>query len=148
LYSSLPKKNYIHRFVLYILPFLIIIHRCVSAGISIAVSPYEPVTSYISGRFFVLHNKYEMLKSLPSYNEYHIRLNLATVQVWQTIRSRCRDGFITLSIKSVHFFISKLMQYRYSISLVTPVYHSWTSRIIFWVTLTRSVSSMTNDTAL
>ncbi|KAF2541731.1 hypothetical protein F2Q70_00036269, partial [Brassica cretica] len=129
-------------------------------GISIAVSPYEPVTSYISGRFFVLHNKYEMLKSLPSYNEYHIRLNLATgffffkslhwdaVQVWQTIRSRCRDGFITLSIKSVHFFISKLMQYRYSISLVTPVYHSWTSRIIFWVTLTRSVSSMTNDTAL
>lgn len=75
-------------------------------------------------------------------------LHWDAVQVWQTIRSRCRDGFITLSIKSVHFFISKLMQYRYSISLVTPVYHSWTSRIIFWVTLTRSVSSMTNDTAL
>ncbi|KAL0718643.1 hypothetical protein Bca4012_067966 [Brassica carinata] len=118
------------------------------AGISIAVSPYGPVTSYISGRFFALHNKYEMLKSLPSYNEYHRRLNRATVQVWQTIRNRCRDGFITLSIKSMHFFNSKLMQHRYSTSLVTPVYHSWTSRIIFWVTLTRSVSSMTNDTAL
>ncbi|KAF8100509.1 hypothetical protein N665_0222s0008 [Sinapis alba] len=118
------------------------------AGISIAVSPYEPVISYTSGSFFALHNKYEMLKSLPSYNEYHRRLNLATVQVWQTIRNRCRDCFITLSIKSMHFFISKLMQFRYSISLVTPVYHSWTSRIIFWVTLTRSVSSMTNDAAL
>ncbi|KAG2317049.1 hypothetical protein Bca52824_020171 [Brassica carinata] len=73
------------------------------AGISIAVSPYEPVTGYISGRFFAFHNKYEMLKSLPSYDEYHRRLNLATVQVWQTIRNRCREGFITLSIKSIHF---------------------------------------------
>ncbi|KAL0856735.1 hypothetical protein Bca101_061889 [Brassica carinata] len=88
------------------------------AGISIAVSPYGPVTSYISGRFFALHNKYEMLKSLPSYNEYHRRLNRATVQVWQTIRNRCRDGFITLSIKSMHFFNSKLMQHRYSTSLI------------------------------
>lgn len=90
----LPKIYYIHRFdfyqknihrfclkkliVRYILPILIIIHRYVSVGISIAVSPYEPVTSYISGRFFALHNKYEMLKSLPSYTEYHRRLNLAT----------------------------------------------------------------------
>ncbi|ESQ29604.1 hypothetical protein EUTSA_v10023749mg [Eutrema salsugineum] len=119
------------------------------AGIWIEVSPNEPVESSFHGRFFALCNKdHKMLKSFPSYNEYHKRLNLPTVQFWQTIRSRCRDGFITLSIKSMHFFVSKLMQFRYSMSLPTPINRSWPSRIIFWVTLTRLVSSMANDTAL
>lgn len=91
LFWLLPKKIFIVLFrkliVRHILPIdkkkrhilpILIIHRYVSAEISIAVSPYEPVTSYISGRFFAFHNKYEMLKSLPSYTEYHRRLNLAT----------------------------------------------------------------------
>ncbi|VVA94147.1 unnamed protein product [Arabis nemorensis] len=119
------------------------------AEISIEVSPYKQhVGSNFPGAFFALHNKDKMLKSLTSYNEYHKRFNLATVEIWQTIRSRCRDGFINLSIKSMHFFVSKLMQFRYSISVPTPINRSWTSRIVFWVTLTRSVSSMANDTAL
>uniref|UniRef100_A0A1J3F1K9 Uncharacterized protein n=1 Tax=Noccaea caerulescens TaxID=107243 RepID=A0A1J3F1K9_NOCCA len=112
------------------------------------VSPYEPVGSYVRGCFFDLHNKNKMLKSFPSYSEYHKRLNLATVEIWQKTRGSCRDCFITLSIKSMHFFVSKLMQFRYSLSTAAPTNRSWPSRIIFWVTLTRLVSSMANDTAL
>ncbi|KAG7588348.1 hypothetical protein ISN44_As07g006790 [Arabidopsis suecica] len=115
---------------------------------SIDVSPYEPVGSYFPGGFFALDNKDKMLKSFPSYNEYLKRFNLASVEIWQTVRSKSRDGFITLSIKSLHFFVSKFTQFRYSISTATPMSRSWTSRIIFWVTLTRSVSSMANDKAL
>ncbi|CAA7050397.1 unnamed protein product [Microthlaspi erraticum] len=118
------------------------------AEISMEVSPYEPVGSYVRGGFFALHNKDQMLKTFPSYSQYHKRLNLATVEIWQKLRSKCRDGFITLSIKSMHFFVSKLVQFRYSISVPAPVNRSWPSRIVFWVTLTRSVSSMANDTVL
>ncbi|KAG7657819.1 hypothetical protein ISN44_As01g048510 [Arabidopsis suecica] len=117
-------------------------------GNSIDVSSYEPVGSYSTGGFFALENKDKMLKSFPSYNEYLKRFNLASVEIWQTVRRKCRDSFITLSIKSLYFFVSKFTQFRYSISTATPTSRSWTSRIIFWVTLTRSVSSMANDTTL
>ncbi|CAN8244846.1 unnamed protein product [Cochlearia groenlandica] len=112
---------------------------------SMEVSLHEHVGSYINGGFFALDSNYNLLKSLPSTNEFHKRL--ATVEIWETvIRSKCRDGFIGLSIKSMHFFVSKLMQFKYSISVVTPTSRAWTSRIVFWVTLTRAVSSMANDT--
>ncbi|EOA33462.1 hypothetical protein CARUB_v10021116mg [Capsella rubella] len=116
---------------------------------STKVSSHEHVRSYLPRSVpFALYNKDKMLKSFPSYNEYRKRFNLASVDVWQTARSKSRDGFITLSIKSMHFFVSKFVQLRYSISTATPVSRSWTCRIIFWVTLTRSVSSMANDTTL
>ncbi|XP_010511101.1 PREDICTED: uncharacterized protein LOC104787259 [Camelina sativa] len=118
------------------------------ARISVEVSPSEPVGSYLPGSLFALYNKDKMLKPFPSHNEYLKRFNLASVDAWQTVRSSCRDGFITLSIKAMHFFVSKLMQFRYSISTAIPTSRSGTSRIIFWVTLTRSVSSMANDTVL
>ncbi|CAH2047242.1 unnamed protein product [Thlaspi arvense] len=118
------------------------------ARISIEVSPDQPLESYLFGGLFARYNKDKILKPFPSYNEYRKRLNLTTVEIWQSIKSNCRDGFITLGIKSMHFFVSKLMQFRHSLSIPTPIHRSWPSRVIFWVILTRSVSSMANDTTI
>lgn len=53
-----------------------------------------------------------------------------------------RDGFITLTIKFLHFFVSKSLQFRF-VSIQESL--SSIPSLLFWVAFTRSISSMGND---
>ncbi|KAF8024741.1 hypothetical protein BT93_F1804 [Corymbia citriodora subsp. variegata] len=51
-------------------------------------------------------------------------------------------GLFTLGIKSLHFFIAKLLQFRFA-SPLQPA--TSTMPLVFWVALSRSISSMSMD---
>lgn len=54
-----------------------------------------------------------------------------------------QDGFVTLAVKFLHFFISKCLQFRY-----LPPLHlgpSTLMSLLFWVAFTRSISSMPDN---
>ncbi|XVF64908.1 hypothetical protein PTKIN_Ptkin09bG0204200 [Pterospermum kingtungense] len=55
---------------------------------------------------------------------------------------RIQDGLVTLTIKFVHFFISRCLQFRYSAALFPA---PWTMSMSFWVAFTRSISSMPDN---
>ncbi|RVX14320.1 hypothetical protein CK203_017148 [Vitis vinifera] len=62
------------------------------------------------------------------------------IQLHGNMARNIRNGFITFTTKSLHFFISKILQFRFSAPL-----HSapcTTSRLLFWVGFTRSIGSM------
>ncbi|KAK1555402.1 hypothetical protein Q3G72_025859 [Acer saccharum] len=58
------------------------------------------------------------------------------------VTTSVRDGFITLTIKLLHFFVAKSLQSRVLSALQSASsIPSW----LFWVAFTRSVSSMSHD---
>ncbi|EOY15473.1 Uncharacterized protein TCM_034524 [Theobroma cacao] len=59
-----------------------------------------------------------------------------------TVARSIQDGFVTLAVKFLHFFISKCLQFRYLPALLlAPSAMS----LLFWVAFTRSISSMPNN---
>ncbi|KAJ0086387.1 hypothetical protein Patl1_08674 [Pistacia atlantica] len=78
--------------------------------------------------------------SLEEHNRGHFRQSL--VQLSGTVTRMIRDGFITLTIKFLHFFVSKSLQIRL-LSILQSV--SSIPSLLFWVAFTRSISSMSED---
>ncbi|XWS23993.1 hypothetical protein CRYUN_Cryun28dG0062900 [Craigia yunnanensis] len=53
-----------------------------------------------------------------------------------------QDGFVTLTVKFLHFFISRCLQFRYLPALFPA---PSTMSLSFWVAFTRSISSMPDN---
>ncbi|XP_021284340.1 uncharacterized protein LOC110416633 [Herrania umbratica] len=53
-----------------------------------------------------------------------------------------QNGFVTLTVKFLHFFISSCLQLRYLPALFPA---PWTMSMPFWVAFTRSISSMPDN---
>ncbi|KAH0989097.1 hypothetical protein GBA52_000580, partial [Prunus armeniaca] len=66
------------------------------------------------------------------------------VQLQGTVARRIQDGSITLTVKFLHFFIARFLQFRHSSPVQPPPY---STSMLFWVAVTRSVSS-TSDLSL
>ncbi|XP_044511734.1 uncharacterized protein LOC123229821 [Mangifera indica] len=64
------------------------------------------------------------------------------VQLYGAVTRMIRDGFITLTIKFLHFFVSKSLQFRF-VSIQESL--SSIPSLLFWVAFTRSISSMGDD---
>ncbi|XWS14901.1 hypothetical protein CRYUN_Cryun35bG0048600 [Craigia yunnanensis] len=55
---------------------------------------------------------------------------------------RIQDGLVTLTVKFLHFFISRFLQFRYLPALFPA---PSTMSLSFWVAFTRSISSMPDN---
>ncbi|XVE95173.1 hypothetical protein REPUB_Repub02eG0073300 [Reevesia pubescens] len=53
-----------------------------------------------------------------------------------------QDGFVTLTVKFLHFFISSCLQFKYFPAMFPA---PSTMPLTFWVAFTRSISSMPDD---
>ncbi|MBA0693547.1 hypothetical protein Goari_003914 [Gossypium aridum] len=60
-----------------------------------------------------------------------------------TVIRSIKDGFVTLAVKFLHFFIAKWLQFRYLGSLLFAP--SSPMSLLFWVAFTRSISSMADN---
>ncbi|KAL5779908.1 hypothetical protein ACOSQ2_010645 [Xanthoceras sorbifolium] len=79
-------------------------------------------------------------KCLVEENEGHFRDNF--VKLYSVVTTSVRDGFITLTIKFLHFFVAKSLQFRFLSALQSASsVPSW----LFWVAFTQSISSMSDD---
>ncbi|KAB1203929.1 hypothetical protein CJ030_MR8G020730 [Morella rubra] len=83
---------------------------------------------------------YDIQNDLEQENRGHCGDDL--VQLQSNVARSFQDGSITLAIKFLHFSVSKGLQFRY-VSPMQPA--PSTISMMFWVALTRSVSSMSND---
>ncbi|PON89840.1 hypothetical protein TorRG33x02_143630 [Trema orientale] len=62
-----------------------------------------------------------------------------SVQSIGNVARSIQDGLVTLGIKFLHFFVSRCLQFKYLSPIQPPPFSSsW----LFWVTFTRSGSSM------
>ncbi|CAL9009431.1 unnamed protein product [Prunus brigantina] len=71
-------------------------------------------------------------------------LTQSFVQLQGTVARRIQDGSITLTVKFLHFFIARFLQFRHLSPVQPPPY---STSMLFWVAFTRSVSS-TSDLSL
>ncbi|KAK1556034.1 hypothetical protein Q3G72_034861 [Acer saccharum] len=79
-------------------------------------------------------------KYLEDEKECHFRENF--VQLYTVVTRNVRDGTITLTIKFLHFFVAKSLQFRFLSALQSA---SSIPSLLFWVAFTRSISSMSDD---
>ncbi|GMI82776.1 hypothetical protein HRI_001946900 [Hibiscus trionum] len=79
-------------------------------------------------------------KSLDERNGSYFRQQID--KVCSDVCRRTKDGFVTLTVKFLHFFVSRWLQLRYLPALFpAPRIMSMS----FWVAFTRSISSMPDN---
>ncbi|KAK9930261.1 hypothetical protein M0R45_027304 [Rubus argutus] len=78
--------------------------------------------------------------NVEELNRSHFTQSLVELQ--GSVAKSMQHGLMTLVIKFLHFFISRCLQFRYSSLLESP---SYAASMLFWVALTRSVSSMSDS---
>ncbi|KAK2659934.1 hypothetical protein Ddye_006467 [Dipteronia dyeriana] len=74
---------------------------------------------------------------LQKYLEYQNEVQLCTV-----VTINVRDGTITLTIKFLHFFVTKPLEFRFLSALKSA---SSIPSLLFWMAFTPSISSMSDD---
>ncbi|KAK3231061.1 hypothetical protein Dsin_002942 [Dipteronia sinensis] len=84
--------------------------------------------------------RHGLQKYLEDENEGHFRENF--VQLYTVVTRNIRDGTITLTIKFLHFLVSKSLRFRFLSPLQSA---SSIPSLLFWVAFTRSISSMSDD---
>ncbi|KAJ4701475.1 Tetratricopeptide repeat-like superfamily protein [Melia azedarach] len=79
-------------------------------------------------------------KYLKEDSRSHIKDNL--VYLHGIVTRSIRNVFITSTIKFLHFFVAKSLQFRFSSLLQST---SSIPSLLFWVAFTRAISSMADD---
>ncbi|XVE55618.1 hypothetical protein DITRI_Ditri03aG0173200 [Diplodiscus trichospermus] len=98
---------------------------------------------YNMNKAIIFHSLLGLLVGVIARTYFHgLQQNVDFDKLGATVARSVEDGFVTLAVKFLHFFISKCLQFRYLPAiLLAPS----TMSLLFWVAFTRSISSMPDN---